>query len=394
MSSERLDLNGLAIEDDMEDDEDFDNLLDRFEDSKHHKADHLNNSSNIPLDQSKPSKATTTTSSSATNLNKTSSSSSLSSSSLNDSKKPEQTKHRNDLRDDDDDDEKLSEDFIKDLTEGMEALLAGIHDQDNGELSRYLESLRATNSKDEGGGTVERSTDPSSIAVTKTKDDDQKAHLLSASSNKATEASNSNKNLIKNADNKEGKRSDNSKNFQDAIQDTIEKLKQSEDFASSKDNSGNGALPASEEELASLLERLMTGDGEGLNDEGELQKIMQSFMEELMSKEIMYEPMRDMNRLYGDWISSNRPKLSIEELKRYESQCQIVKEVVEKFEDPRWDSEEKRGGEDFSNRQKEVVELLNRMQDLGPPPKEIMGEMPPGFLGEDGLPNPEQCIPS
>jgi len=134
------------------------------------------------------------------------------------------------------------------------------------------------------------------------------------------------------------------------------------------------------------------GGENGLPDETQLQTILQSFMEELMSKEIMYEPLKDMNRLFPDFIKENRSTLSPEDLQRYETQSEIIQQVLQKFEDPNWDAEEKAGGDKFAANQKQVIDLLTKMQDCGPPPKEILGDMPAGVFGEDGLPNAEQCL--
>lgn len=43
----------------------------------------------------------------------------------------------------------------------------------------------------------------------------------------------------------------------------------------------------------------MSGTG-GPADETQLQTMLQGFMEELMSKEVMYEPLRDMNKQVGE----------------------------------------------------------------------------------------------
>jgi hypothetical protein len=56
--------------------------------------------------------------------------------------------------------------------------------------------------------------------------------------------------------------------------------------------------------------------------------------------------------------------------------------VIRKFEDPSWDSDEKAGGDKFVTNQKEVIDLLTQMQDCGPPPKEILGDMPAGKLAQ------------
>lgn len=52
--------------------------------------------------------------------------------------------------------------------------------------------------------------------------------------------------------------------------------------------------------------------------------------------------------------------------------------MLQKFEDPNWDTEEKAGGDKFAANQKQVIDLLTKMQDCGPPPKEILGDMPAG----------------
>ncbi|KAI9603465.1 hypothetical protein KEM48_001477 [Puccinia striiformis f. sp. tritici PST-130] len=86
-------------------------------------------------------------------------------------------------------------------------------------------------------------------------------------------------------------------------------------------------------------------------------------------EELMYEPLEDMNQL----ITKNRAKLSKEDLNRYKTQSQIIKQVISKFEDPKWDLEEKSGGANFNICQKGVIDLLTKMQDCGPTTKRNLG---------------------
>ncbi|KAH9473207.1 hypothetical protein Pst134EA_000282 [Puccinia striiformis f. sp. tritici] len=301
MSPEKTVINGVSIEDDMDDD--FDDLLEKFK---------------SPTDATKEEAATTTTTKDKSTEN---------------SQKNKQSSVDTDGTEQPNDE--ISDEFARDLAEGMEALLAGMKDEDGGSFKKHLEALVS------GDGTLNGATDL--LNVLNQKDDpnltDSSNHIPSDANDVET-----------------------TKNFQEAIQETMEKLKQSDNSAKAK------------------------------SDENQLQTILQSFMEELMSKEIMYEPLKDMNRLFPDWITENRAKLSKEDLNRYETQSQIIEQVISKFEDPKWDLEEKSGGENFNIRQKEVIDLLTKMQDCGPPPKEILGDMPAGVFGEDGLPNPEQCV--
>ncbi|OAV89505.1 hypothetical protein PTTG_08813 [Puccinia triticina 1-1 BBBD Race 1] len=314
MSSEKTVINGVSIEDDMEDD--FDDLLDKFKSPSEAKQEEGSHKKDKSAGSTKP----------------------------------------DDAEEADWPGQEISDDFARDLAEGMEALLAGMKDEDGGEFKKHLEALVSVD------GGLNGASDLLDALNQKESSSNQ-----SSSSNPAEQPETE------------------TKNFQEAIQETMEKLKQSHDSAKAK------SAPSEDENISALFEKMMSGEN-GLPDENQLQTILQSFMEELMSKEIMYEPLKDMSRLFPDWLNENRSKLSPEDLKRYETQSKIIGQVIEKFEDPSWDAEEKAGGEKFISRQKEVIELLTKMQDCGPPPKEILGDMPAGVFGEDGMPNPEQCL--
>ncbi|MBW0499306.1 hypothetical protein O181_039021 [Austropuccinia psidii MF-1] len=255
----------------------------------------------------------------------------------------------------------ISEEFARDLAEGMEALLASMKNEDGGEFKKHLESLVPSSEND--------NSCLDGLLDALGQNDDKSFQSTSTTAEPKIEIT----------------------EFQEAIKDTMEKLKQSNDSSNAKNEFS--AVGTEDEQLAELFAQMLGSEG-ALPDEGQLQSMLQSFMEELMSKEIMYEPLKDMNRLYPAWIAANQSKLSQEDIQRYQTQSEIVNEVVQKFEHPAWAAEEKAGGEKFAARHKEIVDLLTKMQDCGPPPKEILGDLPPGLLGENGLPNPEQCIPS
>jgi len=71
-----------------------------------------------------------------------------------------------------------------------------------------------------------------------------------------------------------------------------------------------------------------------------------------------------------------------------------------KFDDPKYNDEDAKGKTELVDLMQKVVSLLGnfadlQMQELGPPPKEIMSELAPGMeLDSDGLPvapGGEQC---
>ncbi|CAE6426140.1 unnamed protein product [Rhizoctonia solani] len=147
--------------------------------------------------------------------------------------------------------------------------------------------------------------------------------------------------------------------FQRTIRQAMDKLKTSDE---------NAKASGSTDDFAELLKQLGEGGGEG--EEG-LQGMIENMMGQLMSKEILYEPLVEMNEKFPGYFTEH-PNLPEAELKRYKSQEAIVKQLVEIYQKPDY-------SDDNTETNKEVLRLMNEMQELGSPPTEIMGEVPPGF---------------
>ncbi|KAJ2968846.1 hypothetical protein NUW54_g13102 [Trametes sanguinea] len=94
-------------------------------------------------------------------------------------------------------------------------------------------------------------------------------------------------------------------------------------------------------------------------------------MSQLMSKEVLYEPLKELHDKFPSYLEDNASKLSGEDKKRYVAQSKIVAEIVATFEDPSYSDEDPQKG-------LKVVELMQEMQEHGSPPAEIMGPLPPG----------------
>eukprot|EP00899_Mesostigma_viride_P018515 jgi/Mesvir1/26665/Mv20450-RA.1 len=110
----------------------------------------------------------------------------------------------------------------------------------------------------------------------------------------------------------------------------------------------------------------------GLSDT--MQSMVDDMMRQLLSKEMMYEPLMEIGDRYPGWLEANSGKLSAGELRRYERQHELIREILSVYDS--------RPG-DFSR----IVELMQQMQECGQPPEEIVKEMAPGMeLGGDGLP--------
>ncbi|XP_016336146.1 peroxisomal biogenesis factor 19-like [Sinocyclocheilus anshuiensis] len=159
-------------------------------------------------------------------------------------------------------------------------------------------------------------------------------------------------------------------------------------LAKNADNLQNAGLAG--DDLVKTLENLgLNENGEG-GDDGNILPIMQSIMQNLLSKEVLYPSLKEITEKYPEWLESNKQSLPTDQFMRYEQQYKLMGEICSQFE--------KDGDKDstFEN----ILELMQKLQDLGQPPKELAGEAPPGLNfgpeslhlpGAQGVPGPEQC---
>ncbi|KAJ8389222.1 hypothetical protein AAFF_G00122420 [Aldrovandia affinis] len=168
-------------------------------------------------------------------------------------------------------------------------------------------------------------------------------------------------------------------------------------LAKNADNLQSSGLAG--EDLAKTLEGLgLDESGEAGGEEGNILPIMQSIMHNLLSKEVLYPSLKEITEKYPDWLNCNRQSLPPDQYRRYEQQHKIMAEICSHFEREGVGGEGERGpGEaDFES----IMELMQQLQDLGQPPKELAGEAPPGMNfdleslnlpGASGAGAAEQC---
>ncbi|KAF9392073.1 Peroxisome chaperone and import receptor [Podila verticillata] len=158
--------------------------------------------------------------------------------------------------------------------------------------------------------------------------------------------------------------------FQDRIAKTMGKLKESSDEVDAK------VAEDSEEALMAEMMKQMEGMAEG----GDFQNVLEGMMEQLMSKDILYEPMFDLQQKYPQWLKDNKDKISESEYARYEKQYGFVNEIVAFFDKPDFDDKNE-------TQSKSIIDLMQGMQDCGQPPADILDELAPGLeMGADGTP--------
>eukprot|EP01137_Pigoraptor_chileana_P035560 Opistho-2@29773 len=106
---------------------------------------------------------------------------------------------------------------------------------------------------------------------------------------------------------------------------------------------------------------------------------MDQMLEGLISKEMLYPPFKDLTDKFPAWLAENEATVDPAQASKYHSQYVIATRIVAHFDaeaesDPR---------EVKSQRIQDVMELLQELQDYGPMPKEIIGDMLPGMQFDD-----------
>ncbi|KAI7877060.1 Pex19-domain-containing protein [Lichtheimia hyalospora FSU 10163] len=167
------------------------------------------------------------------------------------------------------------------------------------------------------------------------------------------------------------------KSFQESISQTMNKLKESSKNIDASTPSMEGGDDAFMGEMMRQLESMA--------DSGEFENLLEGMMQQLMSKELLYEPMKHMAENYTSWLEDNKDKISAADYERYQKQHELCKQVVAKYESPEFDDKNEA-------KAKELMDLMQKMQDLGQPPASMMEEIAPGMkLGEGGMPDMENC---
>jgi len=166
--------------------------------------------------------------------------------------------------------------------------------------------------------------------------------------------------------------------FEDTIRRTMERMSTSDATATS---AATQSANSEEDMLAQLLKAMETEGGGGADGEdGELSKMFLGMMEQLTNKDMLYEPMKELDEKFPEWLAKKEQegKLPAEDMTRYRNQRAIVREIVGKFEE--------RGYSDGDPRCREFIwERMQRMQNEGSPPEDLIANPFPGMGGVPGL---------
>ncbi|MFS7924193.1 putative pex19 protein [Helianthus anomalus] len=117
----------------------------------------------------------------------------------------------------------------------------------------------------------------------------------------------------------------------------------------------------------------------------DMESIVETMMQQLLSKEVLHEPMKEIGERYPKWLEDNKSKLSEEEYNRYFHQHELIRDLNVVYET------------EPGNFNK-IIELMQKMQECGQPPNDIVKELAPDFdisalgqLSPEMAESPENC---
>ncbi|XP_028284184.1 peroxisomal biogenesis factor 19 [Parambassis ranga] len=143
-------------------------------------------------------------------------------------------------------------------------------------------------------------------------------------------------------------------------------------LAKNADNLQSAGLAG--DDLVKALEGLgLDEGGEATGEDGNILPIMQTIMQNLLSKEVLYPSLKEITTKYPEWLETNKGGLSSEDFQRYEQQAKIMGEICRLFE------KEEEGPGDKEATFESIMDLMQKLQELGQPPKELAGDAPPGL---------------
>lgn len=101
--------------------------------------------------------------------------------------------------------------------------------------------------------------------------------------------------------------------------------------------------------------------------------IMEDMMKMMLSKDMLYPPMKEMIKNYPPWMEKNKEKTSKTDMLNYEKQLDCMKKVCNEFEsekDSDSDSVKK-------TRFETIMNTVNQMQQFGQPPSDLINDKTP-----------------
>uniref|UniRef100_A0A146LGQ8 Peroxin-19 n=2 Tax=Lygus hesperus TaxID=30085 RepID=A0A146LGQ8_LYGHE len=134
------------------------------------------------------------------------------------------------------------------------------------------------------------------------------------------------------------------------------------------DDAGNLQPQLDPEALSSMLGDLNMGGSEG--GANELTNFMHTMMQSFLSKDLLYPSLKEICTKFPGWLEENKESISSTEYDNYSKQFKLMEGICTEFE-----AESDTDPEDTKKQRfTRVLKLLEEMQKLGQPPKDLVGE--------------------
>lgn len=132
--------------------------------------------------------------------------------------------------------------------------------------------------------------------------------------------------------------------------------------------------PSQLEHLSEQMMSSLMNDFEHLSTSKDSNDVVDGVMKQLLDKELMYQPMKEVCTRYPKWLATHKDTLSDKEYQKYGTQYQYFQRIVRLYEtDP--------------NNFERLMELMQDIQEYGQPPVEIIKELAPELqFDEEGMP--------
>ncbi|KAH6674630.1 Pex19 protein family-domain-containing protein [Halenospora varia] len=186
--------------------------------------------------------------------------------------------------------------------------------------------------------------------------------------------------------------------FQETIKKTMERMRASGDSATAAATS-----EPTDDILAEMMKAMSASGLDGAEgSEEDFSKMLLGMMEQLTNKEILYEPMKELDDKFPAWMEKNEGKVGEGDMKRYKEQQVYVREIVGRFEGKGYSDDNAPDREYIVERMQKVCDLISsleseksanaveQMQAAGSPPPDLVGDM---AAAQEAFGAPEEGCP-
>lgn len=194
--------------------------------------------------------------------------------------------------------------------------------------------------------------------------------------------------------------------FDDTIRRTMERMQASDAAAAS-----STSAPQTEEALLEQMMKELVGGGGGEGGEEDFNKMLLNMMSQLTNREILYEPMKELHDKFPTWLETHQEELAEKgaegaaDTERYKGQQRVVGEIVARFERKGY-SDDNEGDREYIVERMQKVSMPFRwrrcddctdcakMQALGSPPADLVGDMSEMAAATEALGDMDQGCPT